>query len=63
MLRIQIASPIRIGVSSQGLNSAGANVKSEGKCALHVMQNALDQREVRLAWIIHEEAQLLNHVR
>ena len=30
--------------------------------ALHIVQNALDQREMGLARIVHEEAQLLDRV-
>lgn len=40
--RFQRASPILIGVSDQGVNMAGVNVKSEGECALHAMQDALE---------------------
>jgi len=38
-------------------------VESGGECALHVAQDALDQREMKLAGIMHEEAHLLNSIR
>jgi hypothetical protein len=37
-------------------------VEAGGKCALHVAQDALDQRKMRLVRIMHEEAHLLHGV-
>ena len=36
--------------------------RSGGQSALHVAEDALDQREMRLAGIVHEEAHLLDRV-
>lgn len=41
---------------------ASTDVEIEGENVLHVAENPLDQREVKLAGIMHEEIDLPNHV-
>lgn len=41
---------------------ASTDVEIEGENVLHVAENPLDQHEVKLAGIMHEEIDLPNHV-
>jgi hypothetical protein len=41
---------------------ASTDVEIEGENVLHVVENPLDQHEVKLAGIMHEEIDLPNHV-
>jgi hypothetical protein len=35
-------------------------VKAGGEGALHIVQDALDQCQMRLTWVMHKQADLLN---
>ena len=56
------ARPVHVGVRGEGVNRPGAEVEAGGQSALHVAEDALDQHEMRLAGIVHEEAHLLDRV-
>jgi hypothetical protein len=56
------ARPVRVEVRGEGVNRPEAEVEAGGQSALHVAEDALDQREMRLAGIVHEEAHLLDRV-
>ena len=59
---VRTTCPVRVGVCGEGVNRPGAEVETGGQSALHVEQDALDQREVGLAGIVHEEAHPLDRV-
>jgi hypothetical protein len=47
--------PVKLTIpSDEGLNGASTNVESRAECALYVAKDALEQRKVRLAGIVHE---------
>jgi len=59
---IRTAGPIRIRVGCEAIHWSSANVKTSRQCALHIAQDPLEQRKMRLAGIMHEETHLLNSV-
>jgi hypothetical protein len=61
-LGIWTTCPVRVGVCGERVNQPRAEVEVDGQSALHVAEDALDQREIRLARKVHEEAHLLDHV-
>jgi len=56
------ARPVSVRVGGELADVSSAQVKTGGEGALDVLENALDQREVRLAGIMHEQAYLLNSI-
>jgi hypothetical protein len=56
------ACPVRVKVCGEGVNRLEAEVETGGESTLHVAQDALDQREMGIAGIVHEEAHLLDRV-
>jgi hypothetical protein len=60
--RVRTACLVRVGVCGEGVNQLEAKVETGGQSTLHVAQDALDQREMGLAGIVHEEAHLLDRV-
>jgi hypothetical protein len=61
--RVWAAGPISVRVGSQFIDRPDANVKTRGKSPLDEVEDALDERTVRLVWGVHEEAHLLNSIR
>lgn len=43
--RVWASSPVPVGVRGQGLDPASVNVELGGECAIHVVQDALDQHQ------------------
>jgi hypothetical protein len=56
MPRVYSSSLVPVGVRGQGLDRASVNVELGGECAIHVVQDALDQyqREMRPRGIMYE---------
>jgi len=59
---VRTTGPVCVRVRAQGLNCSNADVEAGRECALHVAQDALDQREMWLVRVMHEEAHLMHGV-
>ena len=55
--------PVSVEVCNQLVDRPNADVEASRQCALHIPKDALDQREVSVVWVMHEEAHLLHSVR
>jgi hypothetical protein len=56
------ANPVDIGISDEISGWGAVELKTVIKSALNVLENPLDQGEMRLPWVMHIEANLLDGI-